>query len=63
MTPYEALYGRPSRSPVYWTEVGEKLSTGLYLVRDTCEKVDLIQNLFSRLRADKRATLIDGGDL
>ena len=43
MTPYEALYGRPCRSPVCLTKVGEKLSTGLDLVRDTCEKVDLIR--------------------
>ena len=39
---YEASYGRPCRSPVCWTDVGEKLSTGLDLVRDTYEKVDLI---------------------
>ena len=43
MTPYEALYGRPCRSPVCWTEVGEKPSTGPDLVRDTSEKVDLIR--------------------
>ena len=43
MAPYEALYGRPCRSPVCWTEVGERPSTDLDLVRDTSEKVDLIQ--------------------
>ena len=43
MAPYEALYGRPCRSPVCWTEVGERPSTGLDLVRDTSEKVELIQ--------------------
>ena len=43
MTPYEALYGRPCRSPVCWTEVGERPSTGSDLVRDTSEKVDLIR--------------------
>ena len=42
MAPYEALYGRPCRSPVYWTEVGEGPSTGSDLVRDISEKVDLI---------------------
>ena len=26
MEPYEALYGRPCRSPVFWTEVGERPS-------------------------------------
>ena len=34
MAPYEALYGRPCRSSVCWTEVGESSTT---------EKVDLIQ--------------------
>ena len=43
MAPYEALYGRPCRSPVCWTEVGERPITGLDLVRDTFEKVDLIR--------------------
>ena len=46
MAPYEALYGRPCRSPVYWTEVGERPSTSLDLIRDTSEKVDLIQKHF-----------------
>ena len=43
MEPYEALYGRPRRSTVYWTKVGERPSTGSDVVRDTFEKVDLIQ--------------------
>ena len=42
MAVYEALYGRPCRSPVCWTEVGERTTTGLELIRDTYEKVDLI---------------------
>ena len=40
--PYEALYGRPCRSPICWTEVGESSITGLDLIRDTSEKVSLI---------------------
>ena len=42
MAPYEALYGRPCRSPLYWTEVGESSITGPDLIRDTSEKVSLI---------------------
>ena len=45
MAPYEALYGRPCRSPVCWTEVGERPTMGSDLVRDTYEKVDLIRKL------------------
>ena len=45
MTPYEALYGRPCRSPVCWMEVGKRPSTGSDLIRDTSEKVDWIRKL------------------
>ena len=43
MAPYEALYGRPCRSPICWTEVGESSITGSDLIRDTSEKVSLIR--------------------
>ena len=46
MAPYEALYGRPCRSPIYWTEVGESFIPGLDLIRDTSEKVGLIRKRF-----------------
>ena len=41
----------------------ERTTTGMELVRDTYEKVDLIRNVFSRLRADIRAMSTDGGKL
>ena len=43
MTPYEALYGRPCRSPLGWTEVGESSITGPDLITDTFDKVSLIR--------------------
>ena len=43
MAPYEALYGRPCRSPLCWTEVGESSITGPDLIGDTFEKVSLIR--------------------
>ena len=43
MAPFEALYGRPCRSPLCWTEVGESSITGPDLIRDTSEKVSLIR--------------------
>ena len=47
MAPYEALYGRPCRSPLRWIEVGESTITGPDMIRDTSEKVILIrQHLF-----------------
>ena len=43
MLPYEALYGRPYRSPLGWTEVEENSITGPDLIRDTLEKVSFIR--------------------
>ena len=43
MAPYEALYGRPCRSPLCWTEMGESSITGPDLIRDTSKKVSLIR--------------------
>ena len=43
MAPYEALYRRPWRSPLCWTEVGKSSITGPDLIRDTSEKVSLIR--------------------
>ena len=43
MAPYKALYGRPCRSPICWTKVGESSITGPDLIRNTSEKVSLIQ--------------------
>ena len=44
MAPYEALYERPCRSPICWTEVGKSSITGPDLIIDTFEKVGLTQN-------------------
>ena len=41
--PYEALYKRPCRLPICWTEVGESSITSPDLIRDTLEKVGMIQ--------------------
>ena len=52
MTPYEASYERPCRSPLGWTEVEENSITGLDLIRDTLEKVSLVR--WRLLRAQSR---------
>jgi hypothetical protein len=43
MAPYEALYGRKCRSPLYWDEVGEKQLLGLEIVQDTKDRIALIR--------------------
>ncbi|GKA84347.1 putative reverse transcriptase domain-containing protein [Tanacetum coccineum] len=42
--PYEALYGRKCRSPMYWAEVGEAQLTGPELIQETTEKIVLNQS-------------------
>ena len=43
MAPFEALYGRPCRSPACWMEFGEQLLLGPELVQQTNELVKKIQ--------------------
>ena len=63
MAPYEALYGRPCRSPICWTEVGESSITGPDLIRNTSNKVGMIRKHLLTARADKRVTLMYNDDL
>ena len=71
MPPYEALYGRKCRSPLYWEEVGERRILGPELVQRTKEKVDLIRQRLvaaqdrQRKYADqtRRDTKFEIGDL
>ncbi|KAA3480954.1 reverse transcriptase [Gossypium australe] len=48
MTPYEALYGRKCRSPLCWTELGERQILGPELVSEAENIVKLIRD---RLKA------------
>ena len=48
MTPFEALYDKKCRFPLYWDEVGEKAITGSEIVQATMEKVTIVKE---RLKA------------
>ncbi|XP_073298319.1 uncharacterized protein [Primulina huaijiensis] len=48
MAPYEALYSRKCRSPLYWDEVGEKALAEPELVQMTVDKVRIVRE---RLKA------------
>ena len=39
MAPYEALYGRPCKSPLCWIEMGESHLLGPEIVQETTEKI------------------------
>ena len=54
MAPYEALYGRPCRSPLCWTEVGESSITDPDLIRYTYEKVSLIRQRLLMAQSRKK---------
>jgi hypothetical protein len=47
MAPYEALYGRKCRSPLYWDKLGERRILGSDIVQDTIDKVALIRRRLS----------------
>ena len=55
MAPYEALYGRPCRSPLCWTEVGENSIIGPDLIRDTSENVSLIRQRLLTAQSHRKA--------
>ena len=55
MAPYEALYGRPCRSLVCWTGMGERTTMGPELIRDTSEKVDLIRKCLLTAQSGKKS--------
>ena len=43
MAPFEALYGRPCRSPLYWAEVRDKQLLGPEMIQETIEKIKVVQ--------------------
>ena len=43
MDPFEALYGRPCRSPMFWGEIGDAPMLGPEEVKEMVEKVHLIR--------------------
>ncbi|KAA3473700.1 taxadiene 5-alpha hydroxylase [Gossypium australe] len=44
MAPYEALYGRKCRTPLYWTELSENKLHGGDLIKDSEQRVELIRD-------------------
>ncbi|CAN6704086.1 unnamed protein product [Malus baccata var. baccata] len=41
MAPFEALYGKACRTPLCWSEVGERVLVGLEIVEETTQNVQL----------------------
>jgi hypothetical protein len=63
MAPFEALYGRQCRTPLNWSQTGEREIFGPDLVTEAEEKVKIIwNNLKVALSQDKRAMQTKGGN-
>ncbi|XP_048438577.1 uncharacterized protein LOC125476444 [Pyrus x bretschneideri] len=58
MAPFEALYGRSCRTPLCWSEVGERVLVGPEIVEETTQNVQVIR---SNLKAaqDRQKSLAD----
>ena len=64
MAPFEALYGRRCRTPLNWSEAGERNFFGPDIVQEAEEQVQLIQkNLKSGSNPSKRVMLTKSGKL
>ena len=58
MAPYEALYGRKSRTHVCWTELNKHKVIGLDIVKDTEEKVQVIRKRL-KVASDRQKSNVD----
>ncbi|XP_052176682.1 uncharacterized protein LOC127790987 [Diospyros lotus] len=58
MTPFEALYRQSCRSPLCWTEIGERALLGPELLEQKTEKIQLIR---ARMKAaqDRQKSYVD----
>ena len=56
MAPYEALYGRKCRCPLYWDEEGMRVLEGPELVQETMDKVKIVRVELKLPKIDKKVT-------
>ena len=58
MAPYEAHYGRPCRTPLFWTEVGERRDLEPAMVQETVEQVEILKTRLAEAR-DRQKSYVD----
>ena len=58
MAPYEALYGRKCRTPLYWIELKENQIYGVDLIKETKEKVKVIRDCL-KAASDRQKSYAD----
>ncbi|KAD6118942.1 hypothetical protein E3N88_10213 [Mikania micrantha] len=54
MAPFEALYGRKCRSPIYWNEVGESQITGPEIIQEMTDKIHQIRDNLLNARSRQK---------
>ena len=58
-SPFEALYGRKCRTPLYWDQIGEKQLFGLDIIEDAEQMVQAVrENL--RIAQSRQKSYADG---
>ncbi|XP_020086740.1 uncharacterized protein LOC109709080 [Ananas comosus] len=55
MAPFEALYGKKCRSPIHWSEVGERVALGPNVVREAEEKVSLARQRLATAQSRQKS--------
>ncbi|KAG8500640.1 hypothetical protein CXB51_002642 [Gossypium anomalum] len=58
MAPYEALYGRKCRIPLFWTELSESKIFGVDLIKDAEQKVKIIHEILKAV-SDRQKSYAD----
>ncbi|KAK6143522.1 hypothetical protein DH2020_023870 [Rehmannia glutinosa] len=58
MAPYEALYGRKCRSPIYWDEVGERRILGQEIIEQTVKVIKKIRERI-KIAQDRQKSYVD----
>nr|GFD49432.1 putative nucleotidyltransferase, ribonuclease H [Tanacetum cinerariifolium] len=53
--PYELLYGRKCRAPIFWNEVGEHVIEGPKLIEVTNEKVTIAKENLKEARSRQKS--------
>ena len=58
MAPFEALYGRKCRTPLYWSELSDRKVIGTDLFRETEDKVRVIRDCL-KAASDRQKSYAD----
>jgi hypothetical protein len=56
MTPFEMLYGRRCRTPLFWNETGERKVFGPDVLEEAEKQVRIVRKTFVPRNRDKRVT-------